>query len=263
MYSNINDTVNYQRKIDKTQIPVCNIMGVHIAAIDMKWLLDYLDKNLADIKGDYICVSNVYTTVISYENPFYCAIQNGGLMAVPDGGPLSSVGHRRGFKSMQRIAGPSLMGELFRISVEKGYRHYFYGTTNNTLKNLYQRLSEKYCGIQIVGMYSPPFRVLTKEEDEKIIRQINETKPDFVWLGLGAPKQEIFMAEHQGKIDGLLIGVGAGFAYHAGELKRAPNWMQKCNLEWLYRLKQEPRRLFGRYWNSNFKFIWNAYIQGR
>ena len=111
-------------------------------------------------------------------------------------------------------------------------------------------------------MYSPPFRKLTKEEDEKVIVRINNCNPDFVWIGLGAPKQEIWMAEHQGKINGLMIGVGAGFDYFAGNIKRAPLWMQKSNLEWLYRLIQDPKRLFKRYFVTNTKFIWHAVIKG-
>lgn len=191
----------YQRKVDKSLIPTCNIMGVNIAAINMNWLLKYIDENLSDIKGDYICVSNVHTTVNSYENAAYCAVQNGGLMAIPDGGPLSSVGRKRGYSDMDRTTGPSMMGEIFKISAEKGYRHYFYGSTEETLKLLEEKLQANYPGIQIAGMYSPPFRPLTEEEDKNIIENINKIKPDFVWIGLGAPKQEKWMAEHQGKID--------------------------------------------------------------
>lgn len=155
----------YQRKVDKSLIPTCNIMGVNIAAINMNWLLKYIDENLSDIKGDYICVSNVHTTVTSYEDAAYCAVQNGGLMAIPDGGPLSSVGRKRGYSDMDRTTGPSLMGEIFKISAEKGYRHYFYGSTEETLKLLEEKLQANYPGIQIAGMYSPPFRPLTEEED--------------------------------------------------------------------------------------------------
>ncbi len=143
----------YQRKVDKSLIPTCNIMGVNIAAINMNWLLKYLDENLSDIKGDYICVSNVHTTVTSYEDAAYCAVQNGGLMAIPDGGPLSSVGRKRGYSDMDRTTGPSLMGEIFKISAEKGYRHYFYGSTEETLKLLEEKLQANYPGIQIAGMY--------------------------------------------------------------------------------------------------------------
>lgn len=253
----------YKRKLDKFLIPTCNIMGVNIAAINMEWLVNYLVKNIDSLHGDYVCVSNVHTTVTSFEDPSYCAVQNGGLMAIPDGGPLSSVGQKRGYKNMRRTTGPDLMGEIFKISTSKGYRHYFYGSTAETLETLYQKLTENYPGIQIAGMYSPPFRPLTEEEDITIIKKINETKPDFVWIGLGAPKQEIFMAEHQGQIEGLMIGVGAGFDYYAEKIKRAPMWMQKCNLEWTYRLIQDPRRLFRRYWYTNTKFIWNACVRGK
>lgn len=236
--------MTYKRTVDKAEIPICNIMGVNIAAINMKWLLDYLEKNLSNLKGDYICVSNVHTTVTSYEEPSYCAIQNGGIMAIPDGGPLSSLGRKRGFVMMERTTGPSLMGELFKISAKRGYRHYFYGSTEETLEKLKNKLQEYYPEIQIAGMYSPPFRALSSEEDNEVIEKINETNPDFVWIGLGAPKQEKWMFDHQGSINGLMIGVGAGFDYYAGNIKRAPQWMQKCNLEWLYRLMQDPKRLF-------------------
>ena len=166
-------------------------------------------------------------------------------------------------KNMERTTGPSLMGEIFEISVKKGYRHYFYGSKEETLELLYQKLTSNYPGIQIAGMYSPPFRPMTEEEDKAIIERINETNPDFVWVGLGAPKQEKWMAAHQGKIDGLMLGVGAGFDYYAENIKRAPMWMQKHNLEWVYRLVQDPKRLFKRYWSTNTKFIWNAMIRGK
>lgn len=260
----MDDTISkFSHKVDKSQIPTCNIMGVEIAAINMNWLLDFTDKYIKDLSGDYLCVSNVHTTVTSFEDKEYCAVQNGGIMAIPDGGPLSSVGRKRGHSQMERTTGPSYMGEMFKISYENGYRHYFYGSTEETLAKLYQKLTESYHGLQIAGMYSPSFRPLTEEEDTAIIKLINETQPDFVWIGLGAPKQEKWMAAHQGRIDGLMVGVGAGFDYFAGNIERAPEWMQKCNLEWFYRLIQDPKRLFKRYWETNTKFIWNAYIRGK
>lgn len=249
--------------INKSEIPTCNIMGVNIAAINMKWLMDFITKNLKSMSGDYICVSNVHTTVTAYEDSEYLKVQNGGIMAIPDGGPLSSVGRKRGFPNMERTTGPNLMGEVFDITVEKGYTHYFYGSAQETLDLLKVKLNEKYSGIKIVGMYSPPFRPLSVKEDKEIIDRINETNADFVWIGLGAPKQEIWMAKHKGKVNGLMLGVGAGFDYFADSIKRAPNWMQKCNLEWLFRLIQEPRRLFKRYFHTNTKFIWNAIIKGK
>ena len=255
--------MKYKRKVDKSLIPTCNILGVNIAAINMEWLVNYLEKNIMEIKGDYICVSNVHTTVTSYEDAAYCAIQNNGLMAIPDGGPLSTVGRKRGYENMERTTGPSLMREIFEISTKKGYRHYFYGSTKETLTILEDKLLECYPGLHIVGIYSPPFRSMTIEEDKEVVDKINNTNPDFVWIGLGAPKQEKWMAAHQGMIEGLMIGVGAGFDYYAENIKRAPKWMQENNLEWLYRLMQDPKRLFKRYLHTNSKFIWNAVVKGK
>ena len=118
----------------KATIPVCRIMGVEIAAIDMEWLIAFTQAHVKELSGDYMCVSNVHTTVMSYDDPSYCAVQNGGIMAIPDGGPLSSVGRKRGFRKMQRTTGPDYMGRIFEISAEEGYRHFFYGSSEETLE---------------------------------------------------------------------------------------------------------------------------------
>lgn len=254
---------SYVGKVNKNQIPTCNILGVNIAAINMEWLLDFTNRNIYELSGNYMTVANVHTLVTAMEDMDYRAIQNGGIMAIPDGGPLSSVGKKRGYKQMDRTTGPSYMEELLKISTEKGYRHYFYGSTEETLEKLYQKLSEEYPGVKIAGMYSPPFRPNTEKEDAAIVKRINETEPDIVWVGLGAPKQEKWMSEHQGLVKGLMVGVGAGFDYLAGNIDRAPEWMQKNSLEWIYRLLQDPKRLFGRYLHTNTKFIWNVIIRGK
>ncbi|MBP1920092.1 WecB/TagA/CpsF family glycosyltransferase [Youngiibacter multivorans] len=259
----ISKKIKYARLVEKSLIPTCRIMGVNIAAINMDWLLEFTNKNVNNLSGDYMCVANVHTTVVAFEDKDYCAVQNGGIMAIPDGGPLSTIGRRRGHKQMERITGPSYMDEVFKISPNKGYRHYFYGSTEETLENLSNKLVEKYPCIKIAGMYSPPFRTLTNVEDEDIIMRINEAEANFVWVGLGAPKQEKWMAAHQGLIKGFMVGVGAGFDYYAGNIERAPEWMQKMNLEWVYRLLQDPKRLFNRYLHTNTKFMWEAMFRGR
>lgn len=236
---------------------ICNILGVNISVTNMQETVSYIEGNLERLKGNYICVSNVHTTVMSYENEMYRNIQNSGAMALPDGGPLSVVSRIRGFKEAERVTGPDLMSEIFKISEERGYKHYFYGSTEETLDELKTKLIQKYPKLQIVGMFSPPFRKLTEEEDRKITNKINESNADFIWVGLGAPKQEIWMFEHKNKVCGLMLGVGAGFDYHAEKIERAPQWMQKYSLEWFYRLCQEPRRLFKRYFTTNIKFIIN------
>lgn len=252
-----------ERTVDKQGIPTCEIMGVRIAAIDMEWLLQFTRENISSLSGDYLCVSNVHTTVTAYEDPEYRAVQNGGIMAIPDGGPLSGVGRKRGYPDMQRTTGPSYMEEVLKLSAETGWRHYFYGGTEETLEKLQQVLAERYPGVAVAGLYSPPFRPLTEEEDAQVVAKINASQPDFLWVGLGAPKQERWMAAHQEKVKGFMVGVGAGFDYLAGNIERAPQWMQRCNLEWLYRLLQDPKRLFKRYLVTNTKFIWHAVLRGR
>ena len=238
-----------------SEVPTCPILGVRIAAIDMKAALAYIQEHLRELSGNYICISNVHTTVTSYEDAEYRKIQNGGALALPDGKPLSVLCRKRGFAGADRVTGPDLMREIFDRSEKCGYRHYFYGSTPETLKVLEQKLKEQW-RLNIVGLESPPFRALTPEEDAQAVERINASGADFVWIGLGAPKQERWMAAHQGRVQGLMIGVGAGFDYVAGNIKRAPMWMQKLSLEWLYRLLQDPKRLFKRYLVTNTKFLW-------
>ena len=247
----------------KQSIPTCNILGVNIAAVNMNWLMDFTCDHIDELSGDYMCVSNVHTTVTAYEDPEYCKIQNSGIMAIPDGGPLSSLGKKRGFLNMERVTGPSYMENILAVSEEKGYKHFFYGSTEETTDRMIHTIKERYPKIMISGVYNPPFRPLTEEENNTVIMMINQASPDFVWVGLGAPKQEIWMYEHQFQIKGFMVGVGAAFDYLAGNIKRAPQWMQKANLEWFYRLCQDPKRLFKRYFMTNTSFIWNAVIRGK
>ncbi|RHP34971.1 WecB/TagA/CpsF family glycosyltransferase [Lachnotalea sp. AF33-28] len=237
-------------------VPVCNIIGVNIAAINISRAVLYVNDYLEKLSGEYICISNVHTTVMSYDNPNYRVIQNKAVLALPDGNPLSVICRSRGFKETERIAGPDFMHKLFILSIKRGYSHFFYGSSPETLEKLRSRLSERYPGLKIAGMFSPPFCEMSPEEDKIITDNINSFRADIIWVGLGAPKQEIWMSHHRGKLHGLMIGVGAGFDYFAGNIKRAPAWMQACSLEWLYRLCQEPKRLFKRYLYTNTKFLW-------
>ncbi len=248
----------FEHIVDKEKIPTVNILGVNIAAINMKWLMDFTRLHIKELSGDYMTVANVHTTVIAYENAEYRTIQNGGIMALPDGGPLSSVGKKRGARNMERTTGPSYMEEVLKC---EEYRHFFYGSTDATLEKMRDVLKEKYPNANIVGMYSPPFRPLSQDEDKDIISVINAANADFIWVGLGAPKQEEWMAAHQGKVYGFMVGVGAAFDYLAGNINRAPMWMQRSNLEWLYRLLQDPKRLFKRYFVTNSKFLWYTMVR--
>lgn len=239
----------------KEELLYCSILNTNINVINMEKTLDYICNNIEELKGDYICVSNVHTTVMAFRDEEYRKIQNGGAMALPDGKPLSLVSRWRGYTQAERVPGPDLMPRI----LEKGYRHFFYGSTEKTLTKLRDKLLMQYPNLEIAGMYSPPFRVLTEEEDAQIVEMINESHPDFIWAALGAPKQEIWMYQHKGKVNGVMIGVGAAFDFIAGTVNRAPDWMQDLCLEWLFRISQDPKRLFRRYVSTNFAFVYQVF----
>ena len=241
----------------------CFILDTGINVTDMEEVLNVLDASIEAKRGNYICVANVHTTVMAFRDKSYQEIQNNSWMTLPDGKPLSIVSKKRGYSEAKRVAGPDLMPKVFELSKEKGYRHFFYGSTEDTLKKLKDKIEIKYPYLQIAGMYSPPFRKLEAEEDQSVINLINQSNPDFVWVALGAPKQEIWMAEHKNKINGIMLGVGAAFDFEAGTVKRAPQWMQELCLEWFYRLMKEPRRLIKRYVETNATFLWETYREGR
>lgn len=241
--------------IDLRMRQTCDVMGVHIAVTNMGRTIAMIEDQLEEWRGKYICVANVHTTVTSYDDRSYRKIQNNAVMALPDGGPLSDFSRKQGYTEARRVTGPDLMKEILAISAEKSWRHYFYGSTPETLERLKEKIEERYPGVQIAGMMSPPFREMTPEEDAEAVAEINAASPDFVWVGLGAPKQERWMAAHEDAVQALMIGVGAAFDYEAGNIRRAPMWMQKHNLEWLYRLIQDPKRLFKRYLNTNVRYL--------
>ena len=206
----------------KNDLRYCKILNTNINVTNMKETVDYLTNHLEELRGDYICVSNVHTTMMSFRNKDYNEVQNSGAMALPDGKPLSIVCRLRGFYNAERVPGPDLMPEIFQISKEKGFRHYFYGSSTETLKKMREKLNREYPWLKIAGMYSPPYRALTQQEDEQIVREINKTDPDFIWVALGAPKQEEWMYRHQFQVKGVMLGVGAAFDFCAGTVRRAP-----------------------------------------
>lgn len=241
----------------------CNILHTHISVTSMEQTVRYIDSHLEELRGRYICVSNVHTTVTAYRDPEYRKIQNKAAMNLPDGKPLSIVQKRRGYQNADRVPGPDLMPAIFRLSEQKGYRHFFYGSGQETLHALKTQLAARFPRLVVAGMYSPPYRPLTEEEDQEVVERINRCRPDFIWVGLGAPKQERWMAEHEHKVCGVMLGVGAGFDFHAGTVKRAPDWMQEWCMEWLYRIGQDPKRLLPRYLDTNFSFLFYSFKESR
>lgn len=191
------------------------------------------------------------------ENPKVAEMYVASSFVAIDGMPIVKIAKKKGF-ACERCAAPDIMGMMFEESVKQGKKHYFYGGMNDeVLQKLKEKIERDYPGIRIDGMYSPPFRPLTEEEDRKICEEINSLHPDFLWVGIGAPKQEMWMWNHRDKIHGtVMLGVGAGFNFFAGTLDKAPAWMEKASLEWLYRLVKEPKRLWRRYVLGGIKWLY-------
>ena len=237
-------------------IPRCPIFGINYCVSNLRSAVQYVRTNINNLSGQYICFSNVHTTVMAKESPAYRDILNEAALTYPDGAPIAKLQRKRNNPTAERVAGPDFMKLMFKETSDGSVKHYFYGSKEETLEALKHNLIKEFPDLNICGMYSPPFRALTTEEDEQITHMINDSGADIVWVGLGAPKQEQWMNAHKGKINGVMMGVGAGFDFHAGTIQRAPVWTQKMGLEWLYRLTQDPKRLFKRYLVTNTKFLW-------
>jgi N-acetylglucosaminyldiphosphoundecaprenol N-acetyl-beta-D-mannosaminyltransferase len=239
-----------------------NILGVGVSAINMELSLSQIDSWISGKFSTYICVTGVHGIIESQRNPALQKIHNKAGMVTPDGMPLVWLSRLHGFKHVDRVYGPDLLLETCHQSVSKDWKHFFYGGGSNVVELLVDQLNQKFINLKIVGTHTPPFRPLTKEEDTQVIEKINQANADIVWVGLSTPKQELWMAEHLGKINApVMIGVGAAFDFHAGLKPQAPRWMQRSGLEWLFRLATEPRRLWKRYLINNPLFLFLVFLQ--
>jgi N-acetylglucosaminyldiphosphoundecaprenol N-acetyl-beta-D-mannosaminyltransferase len=177
-------------------------------------------------------------------------------MVCTDGVPLVWVARRRGAPEAERVCGPDVMLSLCALGRAQGLRHYFLGGRPGTSEGLARKLEQRFPGLVVAGCGSPPFRALSAEEDQFLVDAINSATPDVVWIGLGSPKQDLWAAEHAGRLNAsLILPVGAAFDFHSGRLRRAPGWLRRVGLEWLFRLAMEPRRLLRRYVVTNAKFV--------
>lgn len=231
-----------------------DIIGVPVSAVNMDSCVHYIFSHWEEARGNYICVSNVHTTVMSHEDPVYRAVQAESFLSVPDGKPLSVIGKKQA-SDMDRVTGPDLMRRMLEVSGEKKLRHFFYGNTAENLEVLIGCIRKEYPGVLIAGYEPSVFRDLTVEEETQLAQRIDDTGADVIWVALGAPRQEFFCWRMRGKIHGLMVAVGGAFNVLAGIIPEAPNWMQDCGMEWLYRLMQEPKRLFRRYLVTNTRFL--------
>lgn len=225
-----------------------SLLGVQIGALNMDRALAWIVRWVAERQPRYVCVAAAHSLMDCRRDPELRAIFNDAAAVTPDGMPLVWYLRLKGHRHVSRVYGPDLMLALCEHGQTKGLRHFFYGGTAEKLGRLGQRLQERYPSLEIAGTFAPPFRPLNEDEELELQEAVRETRPDVLWVGIGSPKQERWMAEHVGKLDvPVMIGVGAAFDIHAGAKPQAPRWMQRVGMEWFFRLLTEPGRAWRRY----------------
>jgi N-acetylglucosaminyldiphosphoundecaprenol N-acetyl-beta-D-mannosaminyltransferase len=237
--------------------PRADILGIPLAVSDYEEVIDWMEAMIAADGRGYLTAAAVNLVMSAHEDPDARAAVLGATLAVPDGQPLVWALRALGHPRATRVYGPDLMVHFCARAARAGTPIYLYGgRTPEALELLESRLRERFPGLRIAGGFSPPFRALSAEEEERAIADINSSGAAVVWVGTGQPKQEKWMLRMRPRLDApLLVGVGAAFDFHAGLVSQAPPWMQRSGLEWVYRLAREPRRLWRRYARYNPRFL--------
>lgn len=238
-----------------TDLPVCHILKtrVHLTSYG-----DACGRILAAIRAEefgYVAIANVHMVMTGYWRSDFQTIINQALLTTPDGMPLVWSLKLFGFKQATRVYGPDLMLHCCAMAAQEQLPIYLYGSRPATLQKLQKNLQAQFPGLTIVGMEAPPFREPTTEEIRNTLTTIQQSGAKLIFVGLGCPKQECWMGKYTDQLPGILLGVGAAFDFHAGEVSQAPRWMMGLGLEWVYRLSQEPHRLWKRYLVNNPAFV--------
>lgn len=239
--------------------PATDILGVQISAITMPTAVDTIERWIAEGDRQYICICTVHTVMECQRDPELMRTVNAAGLRTPDGMPLVWLSRRAGHDHVSRVYGPDLMLELCARSAQTGHRHFFYGGGPGVADELVEKLNARFPGLNVAGQITPPMLGIGELEDPKTIDAINAANPDIVWVGLGTPKQDWWVANHRELLNApVLIAVGAAFDFHSGRVKQAPKWMQRSGLEWLFRLSQDPQRLWRRYTLDNCQFAYEV-----
>jgi N-acetylglucosaminyldiphosphoundecaprenol N-acetyl-beta-D-mannosaminyltransferase len=238
-------------------LPTRGLLGVPISVIDYDGTIAVMDGLIESGERGYVCAAPVHALMVAQEDPEMRAALEGATLVVPDGMPIVWAANLLGERLKDRVYGPELMTRYSAHCAERGYRVWLYGGRDQgSLVQLTLTLRRRHPGIKLVGGFSPPFRPMTAEEEDELVQQVNSAKPDVLWVGIGVPKQEKWMARMRERLDvPVMCGVGAAFDFHAGRISMAPTWMQQRGLEWIYRIAQEPRRLLPRYLYTNPRFV--------
>lgn len=239
-------------------VKTIRILGIRFARTNIEDALKVVEELIADGRKSQVCVTNAYSLILMQKDKKFKDITDSAGLVVADGKPLIWISKLYGEPIPERVAGSDLVYGLSKKSSEKRYKLFFLGSNPTTLGKMVKNLEKMFPFLQIAGVYSPPFKKqFSERKNEKMIALINKARPDVLFVGLGAPKQEKWIWEHESELEvPVLIGVGAAFDFVAGTVKRAPKWMQKYGLEWFFRFCQEPRRLWKRYLVGNPIFLW-------
>ncbi len=238
--------------------PRYNVLGIGIAALTLEGARDLVLSVRGAQRRGYICLGTAHGLAEAQRDPALKAIYRAAWLTTPDGMPLVWLGPR----GISRVYGPDLMLAVCDFGRTVGLRHFFYGGAPGVAGTLCEKLTARFPGLDVVGSFTPPYRPLNLDETAAFRAEIARTRPDVIWVGLGTPKQEKFMAEHWAALDaGVLIGVGAAFDFHSGRVPQAPRWLRRLGLEWLFRLGTEPRRLGPRYLKTNPRFVLHVLAQ--
>lgn len=231
------------------------IISTNISTGKYPFFIDELILISATKISSYVCVCNVHMLIEANDSKNFSCVVNGADIVTPDGKPVAKALEWLYGIEQPRVAGMDLIETLFMEIAKQRLKVFLYGSTQEVLEKMTNKARKQFPGLNIVGIWSPPFRRLSSEEDQSEVEEINSCNPDFVFVALGCPKQEIWMADHKDKVNSCMIGFGGAFPVYAGIVNRSPEWMQKNGLEWLYRLLKDPKRLWKRYFYTNTKFI--------
>lgn len=211
--------------------------------------------------GGYVCFSTVHMTMEAHDDAEFAKTVNGADLIVTDGMPIVWMQKLQGARNASRVRANDMMTMLCGYAEKNDLSVGFYGGKQEVIDKICGRARKDFPDLQIAYAFSPPFRALTEKEDAEITGEVARTAPDILFMGLGCPKQENWMADHKGKLKTVMLGVGASFDFYAGNVKESPEWIGKLGLEWLFRFSQEPKRLWKRYLILNPRFMWLAAMQ--
>jgi N-acetylglucosaminyldiphosphoundecaprenol N-acetyl-beta-D-mannosaminyltransferase len=233
------------------------VLGVPVSVIDYDGAIEVMDALIERRGRGYVCAAPVHALMVAQEDAEMRAALRGSTLVVPDGMPIVWASNLLGEKLPDRVYGPELMLRYSDRCAQRGHRVWLYGGRDQgSLVQLALSMRRRHPGIKVVGGFSPPFRPLTAEEEDSLVEEINHAQPDVLWVGIGVPKQEKWMARMRNRLEvPVMCGVGAAFDFHSGRISMAPPWMQDRGLEWIYRIAQEPRRLLPRYLTTNPRFV--------